>query len=375
MSKLVILSSHPIQYNAPFFQLLAQRQLISIKVFYTQPHKFKGFDKEFGERINWNIPLLEGYDYEFISENQKKSDFLKRINHYKPDALLVYGWNIKFHFCAMRYFKGKIPVWFRGDSTLLDEQPGPKTLLRRLSLKLVYHFIDQALYVGTNNKQYFLRHGLSEKKLYFAPHAVENKRFSTVSDVEKQYIQHWQTQLNIVASDVVFLFVGKFIEKKNPELLLRTFTALTNPRVKLIMVGEGHLKAHLQTQFAHDSRIFFLGFQNQKEMPKVYRLADVLVMPSAYNETWGLSLNEAMASGLCAIASNKVGAALDLVIPSKTGYIFQEGNMKDLRQKMELCISDKAKLEKMKQQAKHHVLNNWNYELSVKAIEAQLKLL
>jgi glycosyltransferase involved in cell wall biosynthesis len=79
-----------------------------------------------------------------------------------------------------------------------------------------------------------------------------------------------------------------------------------------------------------DSRIKILGFQNQSKMPLVYRLGSVLILPSkGPNETWGLVINEAMASGLAVIASDKCGGAIDLVT-SKTGLIFESDNPIDL---------------------------------------------
>ena len=131
MRNLAIITSHPIQYNAPLFKLISERKKIKIKVFYTwEQSKEKVFDEKFGKEINWDIPLLEGYDYTFVKNISKKPNsgsfkgvinptLNKEIENWKADAILVFGWNHHSHFKAMRYFKGKIPVYFRGDSTLL----------------------------------------------------------------------------------------------------------------------------------------------------------------------------------------------------------------------------------------------------------------
>ena len=77
----------------------------------------------------------------------------------------------------MRHFHGSVPVWFRGDSTLLDPLPFWKRTLRKLSLNWVYRFVDRAFYVGQANKRYFLWCGLKEDQLTYAPHAVDNEFF------------------------------------------------------------------------------------------------------------------------------------------------------------------------------------------------------
>jgi hypothetical protein len=93
---------------------------------------------------------------------------------------LLYGWSFKSHLKCLQHFHKKIPVFFRGDSTLLDEPAGfsLRKTMRRLFLKWVYRHVDTAFYTGTNNKKYFLAHGLKDDELIFAPHAVDITRFA-----------------------------------------------------------------------------------------------------------------------------------------------------------------------------------------------------
>ena len=167
--RLAIVTTHPIQYYAPLFRLLTKEPGMELKIFYTWSQTQKGpkYDTDFGKMIEWDIPLLDGYSYEFV-ENVAADPGVhhfrgidnpalnNKITEWGPDFLLVIGWNFKSHLSCMRYFKGKIPVLFRGDSTLLDEKPGLKKILRRIFLKWIYRHADYALYVGKNNHDYFL---------------------------------------------------------------------------------------------------------------------------------------------------------------------------------------------------------------------------
>ncbi len=74
MKRLAIITTHPIQYNAPLFKLLSKRNNISIKVFYTWGEAVlqKKYDPGFGKTIEWDIPLLEGYEYTFVENTAKK---------------------------------------------------------------------------------------------------------------------------------------------------------------------------------------------------------------------------------------------------------------------------------------------------------------
>src|SRR5690606_21319686 len=85
---------------------------------------------------------------------------IKEIEGFGATHILIYGWSFQSHLKVLRHFSGKVKILFRGDSTLLDEKPGFKTMARRIALRWVYKHIDVALYVGTNNKQYYLKHGV-----------------------------------------------------------------------------------------------------------------------------------------------------------------------------------------------------------------------
>ena len=240
------------------------------------------------------------------------------------------GWSFKSHLRAIRYFHGKIPVIFRGDSTLLDENGGFKTLLRRVFLKWVYSYIDYALYVGGNNKQYFLAHGLKQDQLVYVPHAIDNKRFEQPDDIYTEKAAQLRRDLNIASTDFVVLFAGKFEQKKNPLFLVALAKSLDSQYIRFLFAGNGELKESILEQTGQDPRFTMIDFQNQTDMPVIYRLANLFVLPSAGpGETWGLALNEAMASGIPVIASAKTGGAIDLIQDGVSGKIIDANDVQE----------------------------------------------
>ena len=329
--RLAIITTHPIQYNAPWFKLLGEQSGVELMVFYTWSQTESGvkFDPGFGKSFTWDIPLLEGYDYRFVTNTAKRpgsSHFsgivnptlIREVEQWKPDLLLVIGWAFNSHLKAMIRFKGKIPVLFRGDSTLLVTRGFLKDKLRHIFLWLVYHFIDKALYVGANNKQYYRKHGLKESQLFFSPHAIENTRFN-VSWAPGE-ISAKRKDIGCSDADFVVLFAGKLEKIKNPFFLLEVAKRLQDDDLKIVFAGNGKLEADLKQRAKDDDRIVFLDFHNQTEMPLLYAGCDLFVLPS-FSETWGLALNEAMASGKAVAASDQVGAAIDLIGPDN-GLIF-----------------------------------------------------
>jgi glycosyltransferase involved in cell wall biosynthesis len=386
MKKLAIVITHPIQYNAPWFKLLAESGKVDLKVFYTWSQAAKTVkDKTFGREIKWDIPLLEGYDYEFIANVSKEPgshrffgidcpDLIPQLKAFTPDAILFFGWNFKSHLKAMRYFHGKVPVWFRGDSTLLDETPGLKTKLRRVVLKNVYRYVDKAFYVGEANKAYFLKHGLSEDQLVYAPHAANNTHF--YEDIHKGYERQasaWKHELGIPEAQLTIVFAGKFENKKQPGLLIAAVIKANKKRefpVALVMIGNGPLEEQLKQQAEGENHIRFLPFQNQSKMPLVYRMSSIFCLPSqGPGETWGLAVNEAMASSRPVIVTDKVGGAQDMVIAGYNGFCFPHSNPKNLVEILE-TLSLRC-LITMGKNARVHV-ETFSMERIVEALENEL---
>ena len=380
--KLAIISTHPIQYYAPVFKLLHERGKIEIRVFYTWGEDSqKSYDPGFNKTVKWDISLLDGYPYEWVKNTSKNPgshnfkgivnpELPQQIEAYQPDAILVYGWAYSGHLKAIRYFKNKVPIYFRGDSTLLNEQRGIKSLLKSIFLKWVYNHVHHAFYVGKNNKAYFKQYGLKNNQLSFAPHAIDNGRFQAD---QSQQAHELRKSLNIADDDILILYAGKFEPVKNVKTLVTAFANIKQPNVHLLLVGNGvdepDLVHYVKTH--NIEQLHFLNFVNQSYIPSVYQAADIFCLPSI-SESWGLAVNEAMACGKAVLVSDKVGCAIDLVISGKNGDIFEAGNVDALTKKLIRLLSNgKPGLLKMGRQSQV-IIKHWDFETQVKAIEAVL---
>jgi glycosyltransferase involved in cell wall biosynthesis len=353
---------------------LAGAKDCKIKVFYTWGQaQGKVLDKDFGIEREWDIDLLSGYDHVFIKNTSNapgshhyqgiiNPSLISEVESFQPNKIIVYGWKFNSHLNLLRHFKGKIPLYFRGDSTLLDEPAGfsIKKALRRLLLQWVYQHVDFVLSPGTASDAYFLNAGLTKTQIIRAPHAVDNVRFSgteapdALSTYERRS-QNWKKELSIAEDAKVFLFAGKLEAKKDPELLVNAFVKIHQqyPNIHLIMVGNGILEEEIKkttsppqpsagkfNSSTPSTPITFLPFQNQSIMPVVYRLGDIVVLPSrGPGETWGLAINEAMACGRPVIVSDKCGAAADMVKNNENGFVFMAGDENDLYNCMENIVN------------------------------------
>ncbi|MEO7214175.1 glycosyltransferase family 4 protein [Mucilaginibacter sp.] len=381
LKHLAIVTTHPIQYYAPVFKLLHQRQNISIKVFYTWGEAcLTKYDPGFGQEIKWDVPVLEGYPYEFVENTAADAgshhfkgiitpNLIQQITAWQADAILVFGWAYHGHLKVLRHFKNKIPVYFRGDSTLLDEQSGIKNLMRSAFLKWVYSHVDVAFYPGTNTKRYFRKYGLAERKLVFAPHAIDNERFAKP---HLEQAAQLRARFKVRETDILILFAGKFEGKKSPMLLVNAFLVLNKPDCHLLLVGNGILEPVLKQQAAGNNNIHFMGFQNQTYMPVAYQACDLFCLPSkGPNETWGLAVNEAMACSKALLLSNKVGCAVDLITPGQNGEIFKSGDEQSLKDKLAALTASKATLTTYGKTS-GEAIKDWSFTKIAQAIENKL---
>jgi glycosyltransferase involved in cell wall biosynthesis len=334
--RLAIVVSHPIQYYAPLYQRLARRDDVAIKVFFTwHDGGVPVEDRGFKVAIAWDVPLSSGYEFELVPNTAsdpgthhffglRNPSLIERVTAWRPDIVHMTGWAWHSHLLALRAFKKQgIPTLFRGDSHLLDSpQTGPRWWGKHAMLRQVFSWPAGFLVTGTANRAYYEAFGVESHRLHLCTHSIDVARFAEPAQVYEQEAARWRQQLGIERDQCVLLFAGKFERKKQPLELMRAVRATTDAKLVLVMVGGGELQSEVETLAVRNPERFrVLPFQNQSRMPIFYRVGDLFVLPSAFGETWGLAVNEALACGRPVLVSDRVGCAAD-VVDTSCGWVF-----------------------------------------------------
>lgn len=360
--RLAIVTSHPVQYYAPWFRHLRATGRLGLKVFYLLDNeKHAVVDPGFGQRIAWDVPLLDGYDYEFVPNTSRRPgserffglrnpSLLARLRVFAPDAVLLIGYNawsyLRLVFARWPR-RAPYPLLFRGDSHRLVPRPDTwRERLRRMLISAVYQRFAGVLYVGQANCKYFRWHGVSRKRLFFSPHAVDNERFAAEPEATRDAAARWRRSLGVRDGQLLIMFAGKLEDKKRPLDLLAAFQQLgSGYDAALVFVGAGHLEEELRTRAERNPDVYFSPFRNQSLMPATYAAADLFVLPSyGDKETWGLAINEALCLARPVIVSSHVGCAADLVEPGVNGLTFPAGAVAALTAVLRTALSDRARL-------------------------------
>lgn len=376
--------SHPIQYFVPLYKHLAKHENIQSKVLFLSDETIKGgIDKHFGVKFTWDIPLLEGYEYLFIKNASWKPSIHNGFwGVFNPGIVLdlwrlpkgmviVSGWHFSTYWlcCFFAYLFGH-SVTIRCEAPAFKEtdRKGIKNKLRDFLVGrvLLKGLVDKCLFVGQENKAFYRHFAISEEKLIFSPYSIDNERFK--SGVALYDKGEQRKQLGINNDDFVILFTGKFSPVKRPLDLVKAYDQLNLVNKRLILVGDGILKEEMSSYISERNiqGVQFTGFINQSELPRYYALADVLVLCSE-SETWGLSVNEAMACGLPVIVSDTVGCAKDLVHNGVNGYIFPKGNVDSLTKALKQVSDQRDGISYMGIESEK-IISHYTIEKSVEGI-------
>ena len=389
--RLAILSSHVIQYAAPLYQHLATQEDIDLTVYYCSSQGLDEYtDSGFGgQRVQWDIPLLEGYRSEFLPNLRAVSlvdgfwslinpAIVRELRRNRYDAVWIHGHN--YATSVLAYMTARMngtPVFTRCETHLGLSRSRLKRMIRKPLLGWFYRQCDACLAIGSANREFYQFHGVPASAIFDVPYAVDNARFTALADLGRAGATEMKRALGIQPALPVVLFASKFILRKHPMDLLRTKEVLESKGVPCVflMVGAGSEEPALREYCAQRrlKDVHFLGFRNQRELPALYALSDVFVLPSE-NEPWGLIINEVMCAGLAIVAAEGIGAVRDLVKDGENGFLFPPRNVEALASALAVLVSDRERCAAMGRRSVE-IIGEWSYASCVRGVRSALNAL
>lgn len=386
--RVAVVATHPIPYYALWYRALAAHPEIDLQVYYG--HRASPDDQAqagFGVPFTWDVPLTDGYVHEFLANVAQRPSvetfggcdtpaIAPLIHRERFDAVIVHGWATKSFWQAMTAcWASGTPLMVRGDSYLLSDHWWPKRWAKYFVYRRFIPRFDAYLVVGQHARNYYRYYGADERRMFSAPHAVDNDFFAARSAQAASARAAVRAAWGLSPDATVFLFAGKLTPKKRPLDFARAIggAARRTARVQGLIAGDGPLRPALE-RAARDEGwpLGFAGFLNQTELPNAYAAADALVLPSSWGETWGLVVNEAMACGLPVIVSDRVGCAPDLIVPDHTGRVVPCGDVDRLTACLADWASRPAHLREMGAQARRHI-QRWSIAQAVDGTVAALR--
>jgi len=258
----------------------------------------------------------------------------KTLDAIAPDVLVVMGWGYhSVREAALWALKNKIPVVTMSDSQLEGQ---PRSLLRDFLKRGLIGSYDAVLCAGTRAQRYMEYFGKSPECLFSGMDVVDNSHFAGALDaaVAERLAFSQQHQL----PQRYILSVNRFVAQKNLSGLLRAFAHYVAQgqagALNLVIAGDGPLRNELIDlidELGLQEVVFLIGKVAYADLPMLYACAEVFVITSnSHAETWGLTVNEAMAAGLPVFVSSSCGSCEDLVEDGINGRVFDANNTEAL---------------------------------------------
>ena len=391
--RLAYLVSHPIQYQAPLLRRIAQEPDIDLTVFFGSNFSVRDYkDEGFGVGVKWDVPLLDGYRYEFLPKLRDNGTvgvasplnygIFSRLRGSRGDrgnaafdVLWVHGYATANALHGMLAAKALgIPVLLRAESWLRDRERGDaKLVAKQFFFKALKQLVAGVMPIGTLNTAYW-RHYLGEDfPASLMPYAVDNEYFQEQSRQAGTRREELLAELKLDPSRPVILFASKLRSRKRCEDLLEAYKNLSpgngiEPDPYLVIVGDGEERATLERRAAESgfAGIRFCGFRNQSELPRFFDIASVLVLPSRH-EPWGLIVNEVMNAGRAVIVSDEVGSQPDLITDGVEGCVFPAGDVKALTAALRRVLATPETAALMGQRSLERI-QTWGFEEDIRGL-------
>ena len=346
--KVVVLTELVSPYRMPVFNEIAVDSGLDFKVIFLaetvteRKWRVNKDEMKFSYRISRGIgiPMPQRFPIFF------NPGLFQTLCSIKPDIVVCGGYQHPSFLLAVIYsvlFRKKLILWCESHLSSIRAKHTLAMYYRKLFVKLASGY----LVPGKQSFEFLHQLGADKRQIFIAPNAVDNDFFYRAS--QEFYPQKDRLKEKMGLPKRLILYVGRLTHSKGIQVLLEAYALIVaKSEVGLMLVGEGPEEKHYR-KFCRErnlDRVFFEGFKQQDELPLYYGIADLFVLPSLRDE-WGLVLNEAMACGLPVIASDKAGAAHDLVQNGVNGYCFRSGDRKELSRLLEKMIGDGALLAKM----------------------------
>jgi glycosyltransferase involved in cell wall biosynthesis len=381
------LITHPVQYLAPLYRHLSRNPSIDLTVFFLSDFSLRSYhDPGFGVSVEWDVPLLGGYSHVFVPSigggdrvsfsRPWTHGFANLLKRRKCEALWVAGWSsipvLRGILSAKRL---GVKVLVCGDSHAGGPNPPSvwKLQAKRILFPRFFRLIDGFLALSRSNRDYYLQYGVPAERVFLVPYCVDNVFFQQECQKAAASREELRRALNLEPGRPVILYASKLIERKRPIDLIDAYAELSRngksePKPYLLFVGEGEqaptLREHAST-LGWDS-IRFLGFKNQRELPRYYDLCDVFVLVAQY-EGLATVIPEVMNAGKPVIITPAVGLGQDLVINGENGFIVPACNPTVLADKLRL-ITEKPELAAEMGRKSLQQVSCWNFEAHEKGL-------
>jgi len=374
---LVIVQDVPTQFDVPLYNQIGGDASFKLSVIYTQ---METEDIEIGRMPHWDHIKEHKYKHHFLNDVERRSEkrLMQSVLENNPDHVIISGYWPKLHRNLMYCLKKRnISVGLRSDNTVQHSKlDGLRGWVKRLYLKKLLSKYNAWHPVGNQAANYLELLSGIQRPIRLFPYNVDNQWFLSNAKKSRKERNRHLAEIGFPEDSYIVLGVMKWAEREDPLTLIDAFKRYQsiNTNARLILVGDGPLRPEVEKISRRlRSVIHTPGYAKYSHLPFWFGLADVFVHP-AQSEPWGVSVNEALASGVPVIASSGVGAATEMIEEGYQGGVFNKGDVMSLVKALEdwHAIAKRLSLQELNRRCQDSLVD-WNYESTIQTFNTLLK--
>lgn len=374
MQKAVLITNIPTPYRIPLFNELnrqMQDEGMELHVIFSEA----GYQRRQFE-INLNdskfpFTILGGGTITSPKDTEKTyffySGLWKALNSTRPKKVIVAGFSTASIITAAWCRWNNVPfaIWSGSIQTAVRNNSWHRIFIRRQLINSAKSFIAY----GSLAAQYLVDMGAKSTTVYTGINTVDTSFFSEETAKSKQSIT--------IKHPFTFTYLGYLVPRKNVRLVIEAAALLAKERkdFRLQIIGDGESKnelVKLSSQLGLDEQIQFTGYKQKSELPLYLAQTNAFLYQSDF-DIWGLVLNEAMAAGLCCLATTNAGATFDLIHNNKTGFQINFQHIPQVAEKMNWMMNHPEEVNEIGKRASQFIQEKATLAISAHGFVEALK--
>ena len=298
---------------------------------------------------------------------------VRALTEARPEVVVVSGWSTFAAQAAITWCRLKdVPYVLVVESHDEGPRSGWRRTVKGAVVPPVVARASGILVTGTLARNSMLARGAAPERVRIFANTVDVELFEQRAARLVERRAELRAELGCGPDDAIVLSVGRLAPEKRLDALVRAVAKAEDPRLVLVLVGDGPERSRL-VQLAHERgvRLVLAGDRPWERIAEAYVAAEVFALLSE-RETWAVVVNEAAASGLPLVLSDRVGAAHDLLRDGENGFLIPAGDVEAAARALRVLAADPERRRALGARSRE-LARDWGYGPSVEGFLAAVR--
>lgn len=309
--------------------------------------------------------------FETLHPDEVHLGIIGALDRLQPDAVVINSYSFPDSRACLWWCRRNRRVAVVATDSKADD--APRVWWRERMKSQIIRSFDAAIVAGTPHRAYLEQLGFPPDFIFLGCDVVDNEFFHRMAEQAREQPEQHSHLPGLADPTPFFLSSNRLIKVKNVDTLLEAYGMYRQGRPdpwRLVLIGEGAERAKLEDIISQRriEGVTITGFRQLEDLPAYYGRAGAYIHPTL-KDTWGLVVNEAMASGLPVLVSDRAGCVDDLVRDGDNGYRFDPIQPSQLAHLMQEIASSEDRRREMAFRSLE-IISDWSLERYADAVQA-----